>query len=193
MVLRPGSEDQARRIFEKWELDFAVIGHVTETGRLVLRMHGEVAADIPVGPLVIEAPLYERPWRRTDPEPDIDPTTLPDRDPLQSPDAAARLAGARLEALDLGAIRSSGNGQHGQAAWRRRCGGKGRREEGVGARHRLHAALLPRRPGAGRHAGGCRELAQPHRGRGRAAGADRQHEFRQPRTAGDHGPVRRRD
>ena len=84
MVLRPGSEDQARRIFEKWELDFAVIGHVTETGRLVLRMHGEVAADIPVGPLVIEAPLYERPWRRTDPEPDIDPTTLPDRNPLQS-------------------------------------------------------------------------------------------------------------
>ena len=84
MVLRPGSEDQARRIFEKWELDFAVIGHVTETGRLVLRMHGEVAADIPVGPLVIEAPLYERRWRRTDPEPDIDPTTLPDRNPLQS-------------------------------------------------------------------------------------------------------------
>ncbi len=84
MVLRPGSEDQARRIFEKWELDFAVIGRVTEAGRLLLRMNGEVAADIPVGPLVTEAPLYERPWQRTDPEPDIDPATLPDRDPLQS-------------------------------------------------------------------------------------------------------------
>jgi phosphoribosylformylglycinamidine synthase len=84
MVLRPGSEDQARRIFEKWELDFAVIGHVTETGRLLLRMNGEVMADIPVGPLVSEAPLYERPWRRSDPEPDIDPAALPDRDPLQS-------------------------------------------------------------------------------------------------------------
>ncbi|MGE0719651.1 MAG: phosphoribosylformylglycinamidine synthase subunit PurL, partial [Alphaproteobacteria bacterium] len=43
MILRPGSEDTARRIFEKWELNFAVIGRVTETGRLILRMNGEVA------------------------------------------------------------------------------------------------------------------------------------------------------
>ena len=41
MVLRPGGETEARRIFEKWELDFAVIGRVTDSGRLVLRMHGE--------------------------------------------------------------------------------------------------------------------------------------------------------
>src|SRR5881398_3464845 len=61
MVLAPGSEAIARRVFEKWELDFAVIGRVTETGQLILRMHGAVAADIPVGPLVTEAPLYERP------------------------------------------------------------------------------------------------------------------------------------
>jgi phosphoribosylformylglycinamidine synthase len=83
MVLRPGSEAEARRIFEKWELDFAVIGRVTETGRLVLRMKGDIAADIPVGPLVTEAPIYERPWRRADPEPEIDPASLPDRDPLE--------------------------------------------------------------------------------------------------------------
>ena len=82
MVLRPRSEAEARRIFEKWELDFAVIGRVTDSGRLVLRMHGEIAADIPVGPLVTEAPLYDRPWRRADPEPEIDPASLPDRDPL---------------------------------------------------------------------------------------------------------------
>src|SRR5713101_7174414 len=61
MILKPGSEESARRVFQKWELDFAVIGEVTETGHLVLRMHGETAADIPVGPLVSEAPLYERP------------------------------------------------------------------------------------------------------------------------------------
>ena len=83
MILRPGSEAEARRVFEKWELDFAVIGRVTDTGRLVLRMRGEIAADIPVGPLVTEAPLYERPWRRPDPEPEIDPASLPDRDPLE--------------------------------------------------------------------------------------------------------------
>ncbi len=59
-----------------------MIGRVTETGRLVLRMHGEIAADIPVGPLVSEAPLYERPWRPPDPAPDIDPAALPARDPL---------------------------------------------------------------------------------------------------------------
>ena len=83
MVLRPGSEAEARRIFEKWELDFAVIGEVTDTGHLVLLMHGDIAADIPIGPLVGEAPLYERPWRRAEPEPEIDPATLPDRDPLE--------------------------------------------------------------------------------------------------------------
>jgi phosphoribosylformylglycinamidine synthase len=83
MILRPGSEVEARRIFEKWELDFAVIGRVTETGRLVLRMAGETVADIPVGPLVTEAPVYRRPWRHSDPEPEIGPTSLPDRDPLE--------------------------------------------------------------------------------------------------------------
>jgi phosphoribosylformylglycinamidine synthase II len=83
MILRPGSEAEARRIFEKWELDFAVIGRVTETGRLVLRMSGSVAADIPVEPLVTEAPLYRRPWQCRDREPDIDPVSLPDRNPLE--------------------------------------------------------------------------------------------------------------
>ncbi len=83
MILRPGSEAEARRIFEKWELDFAVIGRVTDTGRLVLRSAGETAADIPVGPLVTEAPVYRRPWRHPDPEPEIDPASLPDRDPLE--------------------------------------------------------------------------------------------------------------
>jgi phosphoribosylformylglycinamidine synthase subunit PurL len=82
MILRPGSEVDARHIFEKWELDFAVIGRVTETGRLVLRTHGAIAADIPVGPLVTAAPVYERPWRRRDPEPEIDSSSFPDRDPL---------------------------------------------------------------------------------------------------------------
>ncbi|MCC7271912.1 MAG: phosphoribosylformylglycinamidine synthase subunit PurL, partial [Alphaproteobacteria bacterium] len=65
MILRPGGEETARRIFEKWELNFAVIGKVTETGRLILRMHGEVFADLPVAPLVDAAPQYDRPWTAT--------------------------------------------------------------------------------------------------------------------------------
>jgi phosphoribosylformylglycinamidine synthase len=62
MILKPGSEDEARRVFEKWELDFAVIGRVTETGHLVLKSGGRTVADLPVEPLVTEAPMYERPW-----------------------------------------------------------------------------------------------------------------------------------
>jgi len=83
MILRPGGEAEARRIFEKWELDFAVIGRVTDTGRLVLRMNGNGAAEIPVGPLVGEAPVHRRPWIRRNPEADIDPATLRDREPLE--------------------------------------------------------------------------------------------------------------
>jgi phosphoribosylformylglycinamidine synthase subunit PurL len=73
MILKPGSEGEARRIFEKWELDFAVIGKVTETGRLVLRKDGVIAADMPVGPLVTEAPAYDRPWVETPKRRDIGP------------------------------------------------------------------------------------------------------------------------
>jgi phosphoribosylformylglycinamidine synthase len=62
MVLKPGREDVARKIFEKWELDFAVIGHVTDTGRLVVKQGNRIEADIPVAPLVSESPLYDRPW-----------------------------------------------------------------------------------------------------------------------------------
>ena len=76
MILKPGGEEAARRIFEKWELDFAVIGRVTETGRLVLEKDGAVAADMPVGPLVTEAPLYDRPWVETPPRRDIPPLSV---------------------------------------------------------------------------------------------------------------------
>jgi phosphoribosylformylglycinamidine synthase len=62
MVLAPGREDEARRIFEKWELDFAVVGHITDTGRLVVKKGNRIEADIPVAPLVAEAPLYDRKW-----------------------------------------------------------------------------------------------------------------------------------
>ena len=67
MVIRPEAEDAARAIFEKWELDFAIIGRVTETNRLVLMEGGLVAADIPVPPLVENAPEYDRPWVATPP------------------------------------------------------------------------------------------------------------------------------
>jgi phosphoribosylformylglycinamidine synthase len=61
MVLQPGKEAMAEAIFRKWELDFAVIGEVTDTGHMVLEWNGEVVCDIPLEPLADEAPLYDRP------------------------------------------------------------------------------------------------------------------------------------
>lgn len=65
MVLKPGQEHVAEAIFHKWELDFAVIGHLTETGRIEIRHHGVLEADIPLAPLESEAPLYHRPIEET--------------------------------------------------------------------------------------------------------------------------------
>src|SRR5690349_17771244 len=61
MVLKPGREAEAEKIFRKWELDFAVIGEVTDTGHMVLEWNGEVVCDIPLEPLADEAPEYDRP------------------------------------------------------------------------------------------------------------------------------------
>lgn len=62
MVLKPGKEAMAEAIFRKWELDFAVIGEVTDTGHMVLEFNGEVVCDIPLAPLADDAPLYDRPY-----------------------------------------------------------------------------------------------------------------------------------
>jgi len=62
IVLRPGAEAAAEAIFRKWELDFAVIGETTDTGRLIVRHRGRTEADMPVATLANSAPLYERPW-----------------------------------------------------------------------------------------------------------------------------------
>src|SRR5690606_33276013 len=61
MVLKPGREGEAEAIFRKWELDFAVIGEVTDTGHMVLEWNGEVVCDIPLDPLADDAPLCHRP------------------------------------------------------------------------------------------------------------------------------------
>lgn len=77
MIIRPESADEARAVFDKWDLDFAVIGTVTETGRIVLRKDGAVQCDIPVEPLVGEAPEYDRPHVASDPRPVIAAADIP--------------------------------------------------------------------------------------------------------------------
>jgi phosphoribosylformylglycinamidine synthase II len=86
MVLKPGSEDQAKAIFEKWELDFAVIGRLTDSGRMVLNHKGATVADLPIDPLALASPEYdetERPWRPTPKAPAVAPADVPaPADPL---------------------------------------------------------------------------------------------------------------
>ncbi|WND02213.1 phosphoribosylformylglycinamidine synthase subunit PurL [Temperatibacter marinus] len=66
MVLKPGREEMAKAIFEKWELDFAVIGEITDTGKLTLTFGGEIVGDMPINSLVEDAPEYERPYVATE-------------------------------------------------------------------------------------------------------------------------------
>ena len=62
MILKPGREPDAEKIFTKWGLDFAVIGTTTDTGRMIVTHKGKVEADLPVPVLANSAPMYERPW-----------------------------------------------------------------------------------------------------------------------------------
>jgi phosphoribosylformylglycinamidine synthase len=66
-VLKPGREGEAERIFKKWQLDFAVIGRTTDSGRLIVKHKGAVVADMPVHALSEEAPVYNRPFERRTP------------------------------------------------------------------------------------------------------------------------------
>ncbi|HIJ63398.1 MAG TPA: phosphoribosylformylglycinamidine synthase subunit PurL [Rhodospirillaceae bacterium] len=84
MVLKPGHEDIARAVFEKWELDFAVIGHLTDSGRMVLKRHGQVVADLPIDPLAKASPEYDRPWVAGQRRPVLDPAQVPARDPFEA-------------------------------------------------------------------------------------------------------------
>ena len=78
MILKPGREAEAEAIFRKWELDFAVIGKLTDTGRIVIRHKGVLEADIPLAPLESEAPLYRRPTADTPKQPVLAASAIPD-------------------------------------------------------------------------------------------------------------------
>jgi phosphoribosylformylglycinamidine synthase len=84
MVLRPDRESVARAIFEKWDLDFAIIGHITDTGRIVVLHNGVVEADIPLAPLNDEAPLYTRPTTETPKGEKLNPARVESRVGLAS-------------------------------------------------------------------------------------------------------------
>jgi phosphoribosylformylglycinamidine synthase len=64
LCAKKGSEAEIIKIFEKWDLDAAVIGEVTGTGNMELFWHGERVAEVPVNPVSEEAPVLNRPMVR---------------------------------------------------------------------------------------------------------------------------------
>ncbi len=71
MVIDPSKEKMAREIFKKWDLEFEVIGKVTDTKKLVLHMDGNEEASIPINILVEDAPEYQREYIVKDPSPPV--------------------------------------------------------------------------------------------------------------------------
>ena len=77
MVLAPGKEAEAEAIFLKWGLDFAIVGHTTDTLRFVVKHKGIVEVDLPIKELGDEAPEYYRPVADTPARPVIKPEDVP--------------------------------------------------------------------------------------------------------------------
>jgi phosphoribosylformylglycinamidine synthase len=63
LVVRAGGEARVKEIFERWELEAAVVGRVTADGLMRIRWHGKTVVEIPVGPVAENAPVLERPLR----------------------------------------------------------------------------------------------------------------------------------
>ncbi|MBY6200328.1 phosphoribosylformylglycinamidine synthase subunit PurL [Maritalea mobilis] len=73
MVLHPEKEAAARAVFEKWDLDFAIVGETIAEDRFVIIHGNEVKADVPLSKLSSEAPEYDRPWVPTEPATELEP------------------------------------------------------------------------------------------------------------------------
>ena len=65
IVLEKGKEDQAKQIFQKWNLDFAVIGKTTNSKKIELIFDKKIVAQIPINLLAENAPVYDRKWKKT--------------------------------------------------------------------------------------------------------------------------------
>ncbi|MEL7459905.1 MAG: phosphoribosylformylglycinamidine synthase subunit PurL [Pseudomonadota bacterium] len=80
MVLRPEKEAEAKAIFDKWDLDFAIVGETIAEDRFLIVHGNETVADLPLSKLASTAPEYDRPWVETPaPEPLAD---VPEVDPI---------------------------------------------------------------------------------------------------------------
>ena len=65
IILESGKEEYAKKIFDKWNLDFAVIGKTTDTKKIEILFDNKKVADIPISHLAENAPVYDRKWKKT--------------------------------------------------------------------------------------------------------------------------------
>jgi hypothetical protein len=129
VIVQKGREREIEEVFAKWDLHAAHVGTVTDTGRMVVRQHGIVVADIPAPALTDDAPVYHREARRPA---YLDETSrwtpesgsgLPTSTWPAAKAAFCRRCSAthdRLEALDLPPVRPHGAARHGGRSGKRR-------------------------------------------------------------------------
>ena len=64
IILEDGKENDAKKIFDKWDLDFVIIGKTTNSNKLTLKYNGDIKGEIPIDALASKAPVYDRKWVR---------------------------------------------------------------------------------------------------------------------------------
>ncbi len=191
MVLRPEKEAEAKAVFDKWDLDFAIVGETIAEDRFLVMLGGEVKADLPLKALSGTAPEYDRPW-------------------VPTPAAGAARRRCRRSIRRTALLRLVGSPNYCRRAWVWRqydqqvmgdtavVPGSDAgvvRVHGTGKAIAFTADVTPRYCRANPERGGMQAVAEAFRNlsaTGRAAaGGDRQPQLRQPGEAGDHGPARR--
>ena len=82
MVLKPEKEAEAKAVFEKWDLDFAIVGETIAEDRFLIMHNNEVKADLPLSKLSSSAPEYDRPWIPTPAAEALSDEDVPTIDPI---------------------------------------------------------------------------------------------------------------
>jgi phosphoribosylformylglycinamidine synthase len=99
VCVKKGHEQEVIEIFEKWDLDVATIGEVTDTGNMELYWHGERVADMPIAPVSEEAPMLDRPTSRPSYLDEISDKTIDSFSKVGNQEAFERLLSS-LEVVD---------------------------------------------------------------------------------------------
>ena len=68
IILEDGKEIEAKKIFDKWDLDFVVIGKTTNSNKLTLKFNNKIEGEIPIEALASKAPIYDRKWIKKKPQ-----------------------------------------------------------------------------------------------------------------------------